>query len=378
MLPLPRPVRAVVRLALASLAVAACEHSSPGRVAGIDHVGPFPTGLPRRLTFYTGNDRTPSVTGNVLVYARQGDAYANPLYAPEGRELCIAFLPVEGGTIQRQLCPHDLIPTTDTLVHTWYEPALSPDGKRIAFVWERGTRVGMLGFLNAYLMVTPVDQPTDTTQIHYTVNLTQPDDPLSQLANMATHITWADSSRLRFIATFEHRFKVKGGGAERICDTIWQPLTLMELNLATGTARVVPGGDSVYTYAPAPDGGLWVVRSPDSTALLHLDPATGTTTLVSRFSDIVLDLIAVDGAPVAVVTPVHDPHVTIFPPTVVRGGAAIERLDPSTGSLSRITPFPGLVHRLASVPGQRYFVAEIEPALMPFGMPPDLWLVEFP
>ena len=121
-------------LILASLALAACEHSAPGSVQAPADVGPISAGLPRRLTFHPLNDRTPSVSGGVLVYARQGDAYANTGYAPTGREECLAFLPVEGGTIKRLFCPHSLVSPADTFVHRWFEPALSPDGRSFVHV----------------------------------------------------------------------------------------------------------------------------------------------------------------------------------------------------------------------------------------------------
>jgi hypothetical protein len=61
----------------------------------------------------------------------------------------------------------------------------------------------------------------------------------------------------------------------------------------------------------------------------------------------------------------------------VLGGAAVERLDPSSGHLLRMTGFAGPVVRLASAGGRR-FVAEVERDTVPFGVPSDLWLLEVP
>ncbi len=372
-----RPARLAAWLTVASLALAGCEHGSPGVVELPGDVGPSGAPLPRRLTFYDGDDRSPSVTGTVLVFARQGDAYADRQYLPTGREQCIAFLPLEGGTLRQVLCPHDLIVPPDTFVHTWFEPALSPDGSRIAFVWQRGPNVGPLGYYDAVLTVAPVDRPSDTTRTSILVNYTEA-GTYPRRAEIATRISWVDAGHLRLLAAYERIHKTKGGGAERVTDTLFQPLAVMEVDVATGATRLVPGADSALAYTPAPDGGIWLVRASDSAAVLHLDPTTGARSLVGRFSSAVLDLIAVDGAPVAIVSPLLDPaDPTSFPVPFVRGGLAVERLDPSSGLLLRMTGFTGPVVRLASAGGRR-FVAEVERATVPFGVPSDLWLLEVP
>lgn len=351
----------VLALIVAPLALAACEHAAPGAVQPPTDVGPFTATLPRRLTLSVLNDRTPSVTGGVLVYARQGDAYANAGYTPVGREECLAFLPVEGGTIQRLFCPHSLLSPADTFVHTWYEPALSPDGARIAFTWQRGPNVGPLGFWDTSLMVTAVDHPTDTTQVRAIVNYAEAG--LSpRRADFASKIAWLDGSHLRFLATWEHIFKVKGGGAERVTDTAYVPLALEDMDLATRAITPVPGGDSVIAWAPAPSGGVWVVREPRPDSLFLLDPATGRRTPVGRFGGPVTDLAAVDGAAVAITS----------------AGVALERLDPATGALTvQDSIFAGPMVHVAAAGGRRV-VVEAQQARLPFGAPSDLWLLEFP
>jgi hypothetical protein len=138
----------------------------------------------------------------------------------------------------------------------------------------------------------------------------------------------------------------------------------------------VPGGDSVIAYAPAPSGGVWVVREPHPDSLLLLDPVSGARTPVGAFSSRVLDLIAVDGAPVAVVDPVVETG-PIAGPTVFHGGATIERLDLQSGTRTQLTAFTGPVRHIAAAGGNR-LVAEIEQATLPFGAPSDLWLLELP
>jgi len=369
-----RPL-AVWVLCAALLAAVACEHAGPGTIASPTDAGPFRQTLPRQLTFSTGDDRTPSVTGAVLVYARQGTAYPNPLYTAVGREECLAFLPVEGGTLLRTLCPHDLIIPADTFVHTWFEPSLSPDGTRLAFSWQRGPNVGPEGFADVFLMVAAVDRPADTlqtrVQIHYAESGYYP-----RYASLAGRITWLSADRLRFLATYERIIRVRGGTGEHVTDTLFEPLALMELDVASGATHVVPGGDSVVAYVNAPDGRVWVVREADPATVLLLDPATGARSSVGRFSSPVVDLIAVGGFLVAADSPAYDPGAGL-PRPVVRGGAVLEILDPTTGVVTSMPALPGPIRHLAAAGGRR-FVAEAEPSLRPFGWPADLWLLEVP
>jgi hypothetical protein len=344
---------------LGALALAACEHAAPGAVRPPLDVGPSTSALPRRLTYSTLNDRTPGVTGNVIVYARQGDAYANRSFSPLGREECLALLPVEGGTIEKLFCPHTLLPLDHEYVNTWFEPSLSPDGTRIAFTWQRGPMV-------AYLMVTSADRPADTTQVRRFVTYADSGPP-PRRADFAARVTWVGSDRLRFLATQELISRLDPPLPSRTTDTTYVPLALMELDLASGAMTVVPGGKSVVAYAPAPSGGIWIVREATQASplradtLLLLDPATGTATPVGQFSSGVSDLVALDGSAVA----------------VVGGGSAIERLDVATGARQQLTGFAGPVRHIAAAGGRR-LVAEIEQATLPFGAPSDLWLLEFP
>lgn len=356
-------------LALAALAcvLAACEHSAPGGVTSAGNVGPFSVSLPRRLTFFEGDDITPSVRGGTLVFSRQSASEPSN-YDPtgRGREACFAFMDVEGGTIARQLCPDRLVTRPDTFVDTWSEPAVSPDGRRIAFFWKRGTRIGPLAFHDGFLAVTSVDRPTEPPAARVQVTFLEA-GATPRRANIPTRVTWADDGHVRFLATVEHIIKVKDGGAERVTDTLEYPIALMELDVAAGTAHVVPGGDSVLAYAAAPDGGIWVVRADDSTALWRLDPATGSRTLVGRFASTPLDVATVGGIVVA----------------IVDEGNALAGMDPETGIalplfvLQSLFPLKaeGPARRLAPAGGRRFVIA-IDHGVGPFGAPPDLWLME--
>ena len=350
----------LLSVAAAVLLGAACGHERPYVIAVPGALGPYTDSLPRRLTFFPHDDVMPSVLGGLLVFGRQSPHEPNA-YGTFGREQCLAFLPLEGGTLDYELCPHRLIPWTDTLVDTWLEPSLSPDGTRLAFTWQRGARVSALGYYDTYLMVTPADNPVDTSQFRKFVYYVEIGPQNPRRADIATRITWVDDNRLRFLATFEHIDKVKGGGAGRVTDTIMEPLALMEADIAARSIAVVPGGDGVLAYAPGPAGLIWIVRSGDTGKVRLLDPATGTDSLVGQFSSSVGDLVVVDGDLVA----------------IVAGGAAIERLRPSDGTTAQLSGFAGPVRRLAPA-GSGRIVAEIDAYPDLFGAPPDLWLLRVP
>jgi hypothetical protein len=348
-------------MALLAAALAGCAHGDTFAPLPPAQAGPFSTALPRRLTWFAGMDATPSVRGGTLVFSRQDDAEPGP-YQPGGRERCIAFMPVEGGTIERMLCPDRYIALPDTFVDTWYDAVVSPAGDRIAFMWQRGLRVSALGFADAFLMVTSLDHPADTTQVRHQVQWVETGGAQNPLrATVATRITWEDAGHLLFLATYEHILKVKGGGSERVTDSTYDGLALLRLDLASGVASLVPGGDSVVAYAPAAGGGLWIAKKGDP-LIRRLDPVSGTSTVAGALDVPMVELAEVDGLPVAI--PVDSTR--------------IEWLD-AGGVLREMRGFNGKVHRLASAGGRR-FVIEVEDGTGsdPFGSPPDLWLLAIP
>jgi hypothetical protein len=58
-------------------------------------------------------------------------------------------------------------------VDTWIEPALSPDGRRVAYMWQQGSLVGVLGFGATRVVVAPANDPGDTTGLAWLIFYTQ-------------------------------------------------------------------------------------------------------------------------------------------------------------------------------------------------------------
>jgi hypothetical protein len=335
----------VMRALLAVLLVGACGHEGPWQPAAPPPSGPFSDAVPRRLTFNLGDDRAPAVgTGpgaSLVAFAR-----FDPVESPTP---CIAVIPVAGGTLARQHCP-PARGVLDTFTNTWTAPALSPDGRQVAFLWERYGRTAELGAWTSELVVAAVESPS-APGLRVLLQDPRPDGYVNSVIEPA----WINGTTVRFLAAYDSIWKVKGGGAERFTDSLLVPRLVMDLDVTTGAVTPVPGGDSARAWTPAAGGGFWIVREP--ARLLHV--LNGQVSEVDAFSQPVLDLALVDGLVVAAL-----------------GDAAIEWIDPATGARGQIAT-AGPVRRVSGGAGRR-FVAEVERGVELFGSPANLWLLEVP
>lgn len=324
---------------LSAALLVACEHSEPFTPAAPDPAGPFSDRLPRQLTFNPSDDVSPYGHGQSVIYARRDPARTEP-------GSCLAVLPALGGTLQSEYCPPGPTPA-DTFLSTWLEPALSRDGRRVAFLWQRGAR-GAIGAWSHHVVVAPADAPRDTT---FGLLLS---DTLADGRRFNTLIEprWTSAGRIRFLVAYDSVERLVGGG---IGDTIAVPRGLVEVDPAAGTLTAVSGGDSVSAYTIAPDGTVWLVRPNDPTLLMRIDPGTGLAVAVDRWAAPSTDLAWTDGKVAAAI------------PSLNR----IEWIDAASGTRGGLST-PGTVRRIAGVEGGR-IVGEL---VLAAGGPPDLWLFE--
>lgn len=334
----------VMRALLLVVLLAGCGHDGPWRSVAPPASGPFTDVIPRRLTFNQGDDRAPSVGlgGAFVAFAR-----LDPIESPTP---CIAVLPASGGTLAREHCP-PLPGVIDTFTNTWTAPALSPDGRQVAFLWERYGRTAELSAWTSELVVAPVDSPSAPSR-RVLLQDPRPDG----YVNSVIEPVWMDAGTVRFLAAYDSIWKVKGGGAERFTDSLLVPRLVMELDVATGAVTPVQGGDSARAWTAAAGGAFWIVRAP--ARLLRV--TNGVASEVDSFSQPVWDLAEVMGVVVA----------------ALGDAAALEWLDPVSGARGQIAT-QGPVRRVSAAGGRR-FVAEVERGVALFGSPANLWLFEVP
>jgi hypothetical protein len=336
-------MRSVVswRGVIAVLLTSACSHSEPFAPATRDPRGPAGTGWPLRLTFNPGDDRAPNVLGDLVAYSRfdPGDPVSGQ---------CLALLPVEGGTLAGTFCPPAPTPA-DTFIHGWLEPALSPDGRQLAYVWRRSGGVSLTAW--AYdLVVAGVDSPAVPL---FSRRL---GGPLSgdRFWNSATELAWIAPGRLRLLAAMVAVGRLADPFPGRLTDTTTIPRALMELDLSTGVLDIVPGGDLVTAWARDSADTYIVAASPPGTVFrLRTD---GSRDSLGDFPDSVTDLAVAGPWLVAAV-----------------GRDRLYRLALSGGPASPIA-MPDVAYRLSPA-GDDRVVLEVERTRDVYGGPANLWLV---
>lgn len=333
--PAARSLAGAVALALLA---AACAHPEPFDPGARDPLGPPDPDLPRRLTFNPGDDRAPSVAGGQVAYSRYDEGN-------DSSGTCIALLPVEGGTLTATYCPPPPTPA-DTFIHSWLEPALSPDGGQLAYVWRRSGPVSLTAW-SYHLIVADVDSPAVPRFSR------QLGGPLSggRFYRLATEIAWIAPDRLRFLGTWDSVFRIDPPLPGRLTDTVLIPRALMELNLTTGELGIVPGGDVVSAWTQTAAGTFIVAGG-----VFRLG-ADGSRTPVGGLDG--SDLAAAGSGFVA-----------------VTGGELLFSMTLPDGAI-RAIPLPGNSRRLVGGTAN-LVVVEVDRAGDAYGGPANLWLVPIP
>lgn len=346
------------RLALAFLVASliACGHTEPFSLEGSQAQGPFPRdpGAPllQRLTFNTGDDRTPSVAGDVLVFSRLEPSRIDG-------DRCIAFMPVLGGTITRQVCAGGGNP--DNVRDAWLRPVVSPDGERIAYVAEESNAafVPNVPSTRNLVVASLTDFQNLKTLVPFSVRTTD------GVINDFREVEWTDANTIRFIGG-------TGGFNSLIQDTVFAGLGLFEWDVDAGSTRRIAGIDNPIAHTSTDDGGIWFLSEADSTKVFHL-PAGETTPVelpfdwsqISLTAGIMWDIDNFDGKPAVIARVVVD--------FVAGPEERVIVLEIGSASGSRILR-AGRIRNFVKVPGQRAIVA----AVVNVAGGTNLWLAELP
>jgi len=331
-------VRRWVGLLLA--AALGCAHSEPFTTMPQEPVGPPDAALPRRLTFNARADVTPSVAGDTLVYTRVDADRADG-------DGCLAFLPVEGGTLYRTACARGAL--ADSVRDSWLYPAVSPDGRRVAFVRERLVyRAGSL--LGRALVVAPIAAPDSAALVVEGYTL-----PGGGFASGYRGLSWRDDGTIRFLGGTE----VAGGGAVGG----FAPAGVFDVALSGADAGIpvpVPGMEDAVAYRRGDDGAAYFLRGPP--VVYRLTPG-GAAEPVAQFSGtseaplLGLTDLAESGGVVAVIGAFLYPETGAVPQLLVA--------DLTAGAVQRVVPLVIRPERLAGVPGRGALIVESRG---------DLWL----
>ena len=316
-------------MVLWGLVVAGCELAAPFDLPPPEPRGPFDPAIPRRLTFNTGDDRAPMVFADTVVFSRLEPARAD-------QDQCFGFLQVEGGVLSRTVCPGG--PLADQRQQLWSEPAVSPDGVRMAYVVREGP-IGRAFQGSQVIVVAPLASPGEATAT-FNGRVVLPD---GREAAEIRRLRWSGEATLRFLA-----------GVPDPVTNQFTPFAVAELDVASGDVVAAAGVDQPAAYATAPDGGVWYASRTDPSLLLHVPVGSDTPQAVGRFGAPVIDLENGGDVPVAVTST-----------------ATVEWLDLQTGVTGGVLWTGSGPLRVAGVPGTRRVVAEIVSAGAP-----DLWLLE--
>ncbi len=263
-----RPLAAIAWLAI----VAACEHTQPvDPTMTIPPLGPRDMTPPEQLTFNTGIDTTPAFGDSFIVYSRQ---------TPDRTvgDRCLAFLPPHGGTLLREVCPPEGRP--DTTREAWMWPAISPDGRSLAFV--RRITVGFDVYRQ--LVVAPIDSVANFRVLVNGLFRVGQDT----VGNAFLRTSWRGGDSIRFVGEYISAV-----------DTI-VPLGIFAVPRAGGPpVRDTAAGVTTH-YASLDDGGLWFVPYADPTAVYVQSGSGGSPALLARAAHPIDDLARVHDALVVI------------------------------------------------------------------------------
>jgi hypothetical protein len=328
-------------VALLGMALA-CDHSEPFGTVPPEPLGPPTDILPRRLTLNARSDLTPVVVGDTIVYSRVDADRADG-------DGCLAFLPVEGGTLYRTTCARGDL--ADSVRDSWLYPAISPDGRRVAFVRERLLfRAGNL--LERALVVAPLAAPDSAVVVVAGYEV-----PGGETTSGYRKVTWKDDQTLRFLGGFE------GFGAGTVEG--FTPYGVFAVALAGdqgGVPVVEPDLSFVRAYALGDDGAVYFV--PAGSTDVHRLVAGAPPEVVAQFSGtneaplIRLTDVAVSGGVVTVIGTVLFPEAGPVSQLFVA--------DIAGGTPPSVVPLVAPPQRLAGVPGRTRVIVESGG---------DLWLV---
>ena len=256
-----------LQLAGCVLVAAACEHSSAVQPDPYSPAPPFSALLPRRITFNTGDDRTPAwlADGSGIVYSTERQDRLD-------HDRCLAVLPPEGGTIRAMDC--QLNPIHDDSTDLMESPAVNAAGG--LFFHQVVSWVGQQKLGSSALMLGIADRPMQASVLR----------PLPYTAaNGRLHSSirvpqWIGVDSLVYLAE-----QVFYEGSTFYPDTFTTGLDVVLVDLSGGEPRfeVVPGTDYASGVDVSDDGASLYYTLGGDSRVYRRDLVSGVVTTINDF-----------------------------------------------------------------------------------------------
>lgn len=267
---IPRTLHGVILWALTGILVLlgqACDHGSPFQLSPDRPRGPFSDQSPSRLTFSTGDDRTPTWLPD-----GSGILYSSERIDRVDHDRCLNVLPPDGGTVLRAYCPID--PVQDDSTNLMQAPAVSPEGR--IFYHAVTSWIGQQKLGEAELLLGSMTDPANATRL----TLVPYTAPNGKIHSSIRSPAWTGPETLVYLA--EELFYE---GSSFFPDTFVTGRDIALLDVGTGTPgiTVVPGTDDASSVTVTAEPGVIYYTLGGDTRVFRRDLGAGSVTIVHDF-----------------------------------------------------------------------------------------------
>ncbi|MEO8200943.1 MAG: hypothetical protein ABI679_10515 [Gemmatimonadota bacterium] len=273
-------------LLAASIPIMSCGHEAPFAVDRTSPAGPFSQSFPRRITFNTGDDRTPTWLPD-----GSGIMYSSERIDRFDHDRCLTVIPPEGGTIIQRYCPTD--PVEDDSTNLMESPAVSSDGS--IFFHQVTSWVGQQKLGESSLRLGRVNDPVSSRQLTLVPYLA----PTGTIHSSIRSPVWTGTNTVVYLA--EQLFYQ---GSTFYPDTFFTGLDIVRLDVSGNPPvfEVIPGTHFASSFAVTDEADILYYTLGGDSRVYRQDLASGVVTVLYDFGsgNIARD-VAISGSKLAAV-----------------------------------------------------------------------------